>query len=701
MADEAAAATEPAPAAPPIDSSAAQPAPIIPPPPEPAPGPPKDNAAAPATDEASTANAANGAAGDDAAAAAAPERKRKRSRWGPSDEPSVAPTNGSEPAAPAGEEGKKKRRSRWAEAEPSQALALAQPVDMNIVRARLSMQLSSFTTTSTDPECIELVSKLNEVNSKLMSNNIELPPEGDRSPSPEPVYDANGMRQNTRQAREFEKLQKLRGKLITQLVRKDHGFRPPADWKPEKHFRKLYIPVKEFPGYNFFGLIVGPRGNTQKRMQKETNCRITIRGKGSVKEGSKDMRKKMENSDDNDEMHVLVEGEAEDDVERAAAMVSRLLVPVEENLNEHKRAQLRELASLNGTLRDVDQYWEAKRQEEAQGELFKLPDQIQQQVNEQYKKDIVLMGGDTKKLDDEYQNFLAELGGDDGTGDGPMAGINAKLAGGDGVGMGGGVGPPRGGPPVRDDSCTLFVGQLPHSVSDFTLRQLFEGFGDVREANVIFDKMSGMSRGFGFVKFANETALDVAIQNLNGHHIDGRHLVVRRKGAQGPPPGMGGPPPPPFMGGGGPPPPPPGMYGMPPPPPPPGGGWMPPPPGMEGQPPGAYPPPPGMYPPGEGYQGVPPPPGADQGYPPPQGWMQGYPPPGPPQPGMEAYPPNPYGQPAWNQAPPPGEGYPPPPAEGYPPPPAEGYPPPPAEGYPPPPVEGYPPPPPPAEGQPQ
>lgn len=40
------------------------------------------------------------------------------------------------------------------------------------------------------------------------------------------------------------------------------------------------------PGYNFFGLIIGPRGNTQKRLQKETNTRIAIRGRGSVKEGS-------------------------------------------------------------------------------------------------------------------------------------------------------------------------------------------------------------------------------------------------------------------------------------------------------------------------------------------------------------------------------------------------------------------------------
>ena len=39
-------------------------------------------------------------------------------------------------------------------------------------------------------------------------------------------------------------------------------------------------------GFNFFGLIIGPRGNTQKRMQAETNTKIAIRGRGSVKEGA-------------------------------------------------------------------------------------------------------------------------------------------------------------------------------------------------------------------------------------------------------------------------------------------------------------------------------------------------------------------------------------------------------------------------------
>lgn len=53
-----------------------------------------------------------------------------------------------------------------------------------------------------------------------------------------------------------------------------------ADYRPERKWKKIFIPQKDYPGYNFIGLIIGPRGNTQKRMQSETNTKIAIRGRG-------------------------------------------------------------------------------------------------------------------------------------------------------------------------------------------------------------------------------------------------------------------------------------------------------------------------------------------------------------------------------------------------------------------------------------
>ena len=66
--------------------------------------------------------------------------------------------------------------------------------------------------------------------------------------------------------------------------------RPPGFISKRKRSRKIRIPVEEYPTYNFIGLIIGPRGKTQKDMEGKTGCKIAIRGKGSVKEGAKGRR---------------------------------------------------------------------------------------------------------------------------------------------------------------------------------------------------------------------------------------------------------------------------------------------------------------------------------------------------------------------------------------------------------------------------
>ena len=104
--------------------------------------------------------------------------------------------------------------------------------------------------------------------------------------------------------------------------------------------------MHEFPNYNFIGLIIGPRGNTQKRLERETHCKISIRGKGSVKEGRSRRGPAREEEDD---LHVLITGSRQEDVACAEKIISDLLVPQEDDsANEWKMAQLRELALING-----------------------------------------------------------------------------------------------------------------------------------------------------------------------------------------------------------------------------------------------------------------------------------------------------------------------------------------------------------------
>ena len=141
-------------------------------------------------------------------------------------------------------------------------------------------------------EVVRQYARYTDVAQRIASNDFyDDRPEHARSPSPPPKYDTNGVRQNTRDMRVREKLLEQRSDLIGWLVaRCPHLFRPPGDWRPQKKRRKLYIPLKEFPGYNFIGLVIGPRGNTQKRMQRETNTRIAIRGKGRGKGGAASSR---------------------------------------------------------------------------------------------------------------------------------------------------------------------------------------------------------------------------------------------------------------------------------------------------------------------------------------------------------------------------------------------------------------------------
>jgi RNA recognition motif-containing protein len=72
----------------------------------------------------------------------------------------------------------------------------------------------------------------------------------------------------------------------------------------------------------------------------------------------------------------------------------------------------------------------------------------------------------------------------------------------------------------------LYVGGLPYSVTDGRLQEIFSSHGTVQSANVISDKMTGQSRGFGFVEMSSNSEAQKAIESLNGTQLDGRTLTV-------------------------------------------------------------------------------------------------------------------------------------------------------------------------------
>lgn len=72
----------------------------------------------------------------------------------------------------------------------------------------------------------------------------------------------------------------------------------------------------------------------------------------------------------------------------------------------------------------------------------------------------------------------------------------------------------------------LFVGGLPYDATEDQLKQLFAGVGTVVSCNIIIDKFSGRSKGFGFVEMTTDEEAQKAVETLNGTDMGGRKIVV-------------------------------------------------------------------------------------------------------------------------------------------------------------------------------
>ena len=137
--------------------------------------------------------------------------------------------------------------------------------------------------------------------------------------------------------------------LLTQRI----SSRPPQ----VKVTDKVMIPQEEHPDINFVGLLIGPRGNTLKAMERETGGKIIIRGKGSVKEGKVGRKDGQPLPGEDEPLHAYIMANNLESVKKAADKIREVIqeaVNVPEGQNDLRRNQLRELALLNGTLREGD-----------------------------------------------------------------------------------------------------------------------------------------------------------------------------------------------------------------------------------------------------------------------------------------------------------------------------------------------------------
>jgi splicing factor 1 len=195
-----------------------------------------------------------------------------------------------------------------------------------------------------------------------------------------------------------------------------------------KWAEKIWIPQREFPDVNFIGLLIGPRGNTLKKMEGDSGAKISIRGKGSLKEGKNDPASLAAAEE---ELHAFINADTNEKVSRASRLINQIIetaASTPEAANELKRLQLRELAALNGTLREEEEIICAncgqsghRRYECLEGRsvtattICRICGGKGHLASDcAYKNDPEMQQASRQRaeqMDSEYQSFMAEIGG--------------------------------------------------------------------------------------------------------------------------------------------------------------------------------------------------------------------------------------------------------------------------------------------------
>jgi splicing factor 1 len=140
----------------------------------------------------------------------------------------------------------RKKRNRWGDASENKAAGLM-GLPTAIVANMTSEQLEAYT----------LHLRIEEISQKLKIDDV-VPADGDRSPSPAPMYDNHGRRVNTREYRYRKKLEDERHKLIEKAMKIIPNYHPPQDYRrPTKTQEKVYVPVNDYPEINF-SMIANP-----------------------------------------------------------------------------------------------------------------------------------------------------------------------------------------------------------------------------------------------------------------------------------------------------------------------------------------------------------------------------------------------------------------------------------------------------------
>ena len=186
---------------------------------------------------------------------------------------------------------------------------------------------------------------------KIRGGEIEIPDYGIRPPSPAPVFDRQGNKVNSCEARYGLAMQREFSRLVYWMIKHVHNYNPPPEYRPPMFSKRLFLPTDKYPGVNFAGLIIGPKGATLRRLEEECGCSINIRGIGSK-------RDERHNAQTSDELrmpqHVYILANDEDKVKRAIEVLEPFVDPLHP---DHELERLRGLEQLalasGGNIRDT------------------------------------------------------------------------------------------------------------------------------------------------------------------------------------------------------------------------------------------------------------------------------------------------------------------------------------------------------------
>ncbi|KZV25698.1 extensin [Dorcoceras hygrometricum] len=131
----------------------------------------------------------------------------------------------------------------------------------------------------------------------------------------------------------LEMLEVERREIIGELLKLNPSYKAPPDYKPLLKEANVPIPIKEYPGYNFIGLIFGPANDTQKRLEKETGAKIRVYGTKADKGGkfevtATDAKETVSSYED---LYVHISADTFEKIDAAVALIELLVTPVSVN----------------------------------------------------------------------------------------------------------------------------------------------------------------------------------------------------------------------------------------------------------------------------------------------------------------------------------------------------------------------------------